>query len=125
MIKNLLLVGFGGGVGSMLRYLCQKWISESYQNTFPLGTFLVNISGCFLIGVLYALGERSNLLSPQLRFLLITGLCGGYTTFSTFAFENFSLLRIGDMSNFLLNVIGSIVTGIIAVFIGSFLIKII
>lgn len=100
MIKNLLLVGLGGGVGSVLRYLCQKWINESYQNIFPLGTFLVNISGCFLIGVLYALGERSNVLSPQIRLLLITGLCGGYTTFSTFAFENFNLLRIADMSTF-------------------------
>jgi fluoride exporter len=125
MIKNLLLVGLGGGIGSILRYLCQKWISESYQNIFPLGTFLVNISGCFLIGVFYALGERSNLLSPQVRFLLITGLCGGYTTFSTFAFENFNLLRIGGMSTFFLYAIASLAVGIIAVFLGSFLIKII
>ena len=125
MIKNLLLVGLGGGVGSILRYLCQKWINESYQNIFPLGTFLVNISGCFLIGVLYALGERSNVLSPQIRLLLITGLCGGYTTFSTFAFENFNLLRIADMSTFFLYTLGSVIAGIIAVFIGSFLIKII
>ena len=124
MIKNLLLVGLGGGVGSILRFLCQKWINESYQNTFPLGTFLVNISGCFLIGIFYALGERSNILSPQVRFLLITGLCGGYTTFSTFAFENFSLLRIGDMSTLLLYSLGSLVAGVVAVFMGSFLIKI-
>jgi CrcB protein len=125
MMKNLLLVGLGGGIGSILRYLCQKWINESYQNIFPLGTFLVNISGCFLIGVFYALGERSNVLSPQIRFLLITGLCGGYTTFSTFAFENFSLLRIGDMSTFFLYAVASVVVGIIAVFMGSFLIKLI
>ena len=86
--------------------------------------FLVNISGWFLIGIFYALGERSNILSPQVRFLLITGLCGGYTTFSTFAFENFSLLRIGDMSTLLLYSLGSLVAGVVAVFMGSFLIKI-
>lgn len=125
MIKNLLLVGIGGGAGTILRYLCQKWFNESYQSTFPLGTFLVNISGCFLIGVFFALGEKANVLSPSVRLLLITGLCGGYTTFSTFAFENFASLRIGDMSTFFLYAAGSVIGGVIAVFIGSSLIKII
>jgi CrcB protein len=120
---NILLVGLGGGIGSILRYLCQKWINESYQHNFPLATFLVNLFGCFLIGVLYALGEKGNILSPQTRLLLITGLCGGFTTFSTFAYENVNLLRIGDYSYFLLYAVGSVVLGILAVYLGSLLIK--
>jgi CrcB protein len=116
---NILLVGVGGGVGSILRYLCQKWINEAYQHNFPLATFLVNIFGCLLIGILYGLGEKGNILSPQTRLLLITGLCGGFTTFSTFAFENMNLLRVGDNFYFLLYALGSVVLGIAAVYIGS------
>ena len=120
---NILLVGLGGSVGSILRYLCQKWINESYQHNFPLATFLVNVFGCLLIGMLYALGEKGNILSPQTRLLLVTGFCGGFTTFSTFAFENMNLLRIGDNFYFLLYAVGSVVLGLAAVYIGSLLIK--
>jgi CrcB protein len=123
MGSNILIVGLGGGVGSILRYLCQKWINESYQHNFPLATFLVNVFGCLLIGIFYALGEKGNILSPQTRLLLITGLCGGFTTFSTFAFENMNLLRTGDNFYFFLYGVGSIVLGIAAVYIGSFIIK--
>lgn len=123
MGTNILIVGMGGGVGSILRYLCQKWINEAYQHNFPLATFLVNIFGCLLIGVFYALGEKGNILSPQTRLLLVTGFCGGFTTFSTFAFENMNLLRTGDSFYFLLYAIGSVVLGIAAVYLGSFIIK--
>lgn len=124
MGNNILLVGLGGGAGSILRYLCQKWINESYQHDFPLATFLINVFGCFLIGILYALAEKGNILSAHTRLLLITGFCGGFTTFSTFAFENMNLLRTGDSFYFLLYAIGSVVMGIAAVYIGSFIIKI-
>jgi CrcB protein len=124
MGTNILLVGLGGGIGTILRFLCQKWVNESYQHNFPVATFLVNVFGCFLIGILYALGEKGNVLSPQTRLLLVTGFCGGFTTFSTFAFENMNLLRIGDNFYFLLYAIGSVVLGIAAVYIGSLLIKI-
>ena len=120
---NILLVGLGGSAGSILRYLCQKWVNESYQHNFPLATFLVNVFGCLLIGILYALGEKGNILSPQARLLLITGFCGGFTTFSTFAFENMNLLRIGDNFYFALYAVGSVVLGIVAVYVGSLLIK--
>lgn len=123
MGTNILIVGLGGGAGSILRYLCQKWINESYQHNFPLATFLVNVFGCLLIGIFYALGEKGNILSPQTRLLLITGLCGGFTTFSTFAFENMNLLRTGDNFYFFLYAIGSVVLGIAAVYVGSFIIK--
>jgi CrcB protein len=124
MIKNLLLVGLGGCAGSIFRYLCQKWVNESYSHSFPLATFLINLLGCFLIGLFYALGEKSNVFTPQVRLLLITGLCGGFTTFSTYAFENLMLLRTGDVVYFFLYALGSVALGLIAVYLGSLFIKI-
>jgi len=116
MIKNILLIGVGGGVGSIARYLCQKWFAENVQHPFPWGTFFVNGVGCFLIGSIYAIAEKTTLVSPSARLLLITGLCGGFTTFSAFAFENMELLRTGDTIYFLLYAVGSVIIGIAAVF---------
>ncbi len=123
MIKNFLLVGLGGGVGSMARYLCQKWFNENYPHPFPWGTFTVNLVGCFLIGIIYSASEKTSVLSPHIRLLLITGFCGGFTTFSTFAFENMNLLRSGDSIYFLIYTIASIVLGIGGVFIGMAIMK--
>jgi CrcB protein len=123
MIKNLLLVGLGGGLGSIARYLCQKWFNESYPHPFPWGTFVVNLAGCFLIGIIYAVSERTFAWSPQTRLMLATGVCGGFTTFSTFAFENLALLRNGDLVYFILNITGSVVLGILAVMAGAALLK--
>jgi|ERR1051326_2309778 CrcB protein len=125
MIKNFLLVGLGGGVGSIARYLCQKWFNENYPHPFPWGTFAVNLVGCFLIGIIYAASEKTSVLSPHIRLLLITGFCGGFTTFSTFAFENMNLLRSGDTIYFLIYTVASVVIGIGAVFIGMAIMKLI
>jgi CrcB protein len=123
MIKNFLLVGLGGGIGSVARYLCQKWFSENYPHPFPWGTFVVNLIGCFLIGIIYAATEKSSTLTPQTRLLLITGFCGGFTTFSTFAFENMNLLRSGDLLYFSIYIVGSVVLGIAGVFAGVSVMK--
>jgi CrcB protein len=123
MMKNLFLVAIGGAIGSMARYLCQKWLNENYPHTFPWGTFMVNLLGCFLIGIIYETSEKSSVLTPQARLLLITGFCGGFTTFSTFAFENMNLLRSGDTIYFLLYTIASVVLGIAAVFAGMAVMK--
>lgn len=123
-MKNILLVGLGGGIGSIGRYLCQKWMSENSSHPFPWGTFIVNLAGCFLIGLIYALAEKTTMLSPQTRLFLMTGLCGGFTTFSAFAFENMTMLRSGDTLFFLLYAAGTLVLGIAAVFAGIALIKI-
>ena len=123
MIKNILLVGLGGGIGSIARYLCQRWFAINYPYSFPWGTFVVNLTGCFLIGAIYAVSEKSTLLSPQTRLFLATGFCGGFTTFSTFAFENMSLLRSSDTSYFFLYTIGSVVLGIMGVFGGVAIMK--
>jgi CrcB protein len=123
MIKNILLVSIGGAIGSVMRYLCQKWIYQLYPHPFPWGTFLVNIAGCFLIGIFFAASEKSTFISADWKLFLMTGLCGGFTTFSAFAFENMNLIRTGDITNALLYAISSVVVGILAVFGGVALIK--
>ena len=125
MLKNILLVGFGGGIGSIACYLCQKYLYEWYPNPFPLGTFLVNILGCFLIGLVYGLSEKGNLLTPEWRMLLTTGFCGGYTTFSTFAFDNVNLLKNNDFLYFGLYTGGSVILGISFTFFGMAIFKLI
>ena len=124
MIRNILIVGIGGGIGSIARYLCQKFFIETYPQTFPLGTFLVNIFGCFLIGLFYALSEKGNVLTPEWRLFLATGLCGGFTTFSAFAYENVILLKTDHILIFGLYAAGSVALGILATFCGMALLKI-
>ncbi len=118
------MVGLGGSLGSMLRYLCQRWVYQFYPHPFPWGTFLVNIAGCFLIGVFYSISEKSNLLTLEWRLLLTAGFCGGFTTFSAFAFENLTLLRSGDIIYFILYTLASVILGIAAVIAGTAFIKI-
>src|SRR5215813_7165467 len=125
MFKNIALVGFAGGIGSIARFLAQKYLYAWYPHAFPLGTFLVNLSGSFLIGVFYGLSERGNLLTPEWRLLLTTGFCGGFTTFSTFSYENVTLLRNGDFLYFGLYALGSLVLGILCTFGGMTLLKLI
>ena len=123
MFKNILLVGFGGAIGSIARYLSQKTIYEWHPHPFPFGTFLVNVFGCFLIGAFYGLSERGNVLTPDWRLLLTTGFCGGFTTFSAFAYENVNLLKAGDFLYFGLYTAGSVVLGILCTFGGMALLK--
>ncbi|HLY68230.1 MAG TPA: fluoride efflux transporter CrcB, partial [Puia sp.] len=111
IFKNIFIVGIGGGIGSIVRFLCQKYISAWYPHPFPFATFLVNILGCFLIGVFYALAEKGNILTPEWRLFLTTGICGGFTTFSSFAYENVGLLRTGDFLYFGLYAAGSVFLG--------------
>ena len=123
MIKTILIVGLGGGAGSILRYLCQKWVYHFYPHPLPWGTFAVNIAGCFLIGIFYSIGEKTSVLTPEWRLLLTTGFCGGFTTFSAFAFENMTLLKSGDISYFTLYIVLTVVLCIGAVLAGTTLIK--
>ncbi len=90
---------------------------------FPFGTFVVNITGCFLIGVFYAFAEKGNIGSSELRLLLMTGICGGYTTFSTFSLDNMILLKSGNYLYFFLYAIGSLVIGLLATYLGVLFFK--
>lgn len=113
MIRNILLVAIGGAAGSVCRYLVSKMVASS----FPWGSFTVNIVGSLLIGLLVGLVSKDN-LSPELKLLLITGFCGGFTTFSTFANESFTMLKAGDAILAALYIGISIIIGIIAVWLG-------
>jgi len=125
MLKNILLIGFGGGLGSMARFLCQKYLYDWCPHPFPFGTLFVNIFGCFLIGLFYGLSEKGNILSPEWRLFLTTGCCGGFTTFSAFAYENINLLKTGDFGYAALYMSISVIAGIMATYFGMILMKLI
>ena len=124
MIRTLLLVGTGGFLGSISRYLVSRFVQNSIPSSFPYGTFFVNIAGCLLIGIIYGLSERSSLLTPGWRLFLAGGFCGGFTTFSTFANENLALLRDGEFFYFFLYTGLSVFLGISATFLGVLITKI-
>jgi fluoride exporter len=125
MFKTLLLIGTGGFLGSISRFLASKFVQETIPSTFPFGTFFVNITGCFLIGLIYGLIERDSLFSQGWKLFLTVGFCGGFTTFSTFANENLALLRDGDLFHFFIYTGLSVFLGIGATFIGVLITKII
>ena len=114
-MKELLLIFIGGGTGSMLRYLIGRWLSSA---AFPWGTFAVNIIGCFLIGLFGSWIARHS-LSPDLRLLLVVGLCGGFTTFSTFSNEALTMMRSGQYASCFTYIIISVAAGLAATLIGK------
>ncbi len=95
-MKQLLLIALGGGTGSVLRYLVSLWMARCCPSPFPVGTFAVNMLGCFLMGLLLGLADRHAVFNEELRSLLIIGFCGGFTTFSTFSAENVNLFGSGS-----------------------------
>ncbi|WP_435623046.1 fluoride efflux transporter CrcB [Flagellimonas sp.] len=121
-MKQALLVFLGGGLGSMLRYLISKPLN-SLNDSFYLGTFTVNILGCLLIGMVMGLASKNQLFSQQGILFFATGICGGFTTFSAFAFEKHSFLKDGAFLPFLIYLASSIVIGILAVAIGAWLVR--
>jgi len=120
MLKNLLLVGLGGSIGSMLRYGSHLLLNT---RLFPWATFAVNILGSFIIGVVFAMSIREEPLPEGWKLFLATGICGGFTTFSAFSLENLGLMQSGKFGMALTYIILSIILGISATFLGYQLIK--
>lgn len=121
-MKIILAVGLGSFIGGICRYLVTLFIQNKFLTTFPFGTMFVNVLGCFLIGVIYALSDRGN-LSPLWRMFLATGMMGGFTTFSTFSNETVSMLRDAEYVPAFSYIAFSIIIGLAATIGGISLVK--
>jgi len=117
-MRNWLLIFIGGGLGSVLRYAVHRLMGGITLYSFPYSTFLVNIIGCFFIGFFVFYTDRFGDYSLQLRLFLVTGLCGGFTTFSAFSYENILLINDHKVFIFLTYAIGSVALGVIATYCG-------
>ncbi|HXU13118.1 MAG TPA: fluoride efflux transporter CrcB [Candidatus Binatia bacterium] len=119
MTKSI-LVGFGGFLGSIARYLAGGAVHRLAEGSaFPYGTLFVNVTGCLAIGFLAALSEARGVLSPEARVFLMVGVLGGYTTFSSFGYETLQLVRGGEMLAAAANVLIQVVVGLGAVWAGA------
>ncbi|MBW2961004.1 fluoride efflux transporter CrcB [Mesonia aestuariivivens] len=121
-MKQLALVFLGGGTGSIMRFLLGKWLNN-FSTGIPYGTFLANVLGSLLIGLILGYFAKSEHLSQETTLLLATGFCGGFTTFSTFAYESHMFLRSGDFITFAAYGLTSVIIGFAAVFLGMWLVK--
>ena len=123
-MTNLLWVGCGGFIGSICRYslngLIQRFLTQPW---LPYGTLVINILGCFLIGLLSGLSEMRQFLSPEFRLMVFIGLLGGFTTFSTFGYESYGLAKNGNFSATLFNIAIHVIFGLFAVWLGDYIAK--
>ena len=122
-MSNILIIALGGAIGAVARYAAALWIGQRWGRGFPLGTFIVNVSGSFLIGLLMTLLAEKLTVDPRWRLLLVVGFLGAYTTFSTFEYETGALLKDGEWVFAMLNVILSVVAGFIALKLGEAIAK--
>ena len=120
---NYLIIGAGGFLGAIARYFLGLWIGQKWGRSFPLGTFVINVSGSFFIGLIMALFTERFMVNPQWRLFLAVGFLGAYTTFSTFEYETGALLKDGEWLVALLNVVLSVIAGFAALKIGEVIAK--
>jgi len=122
-MKTILLIGSGGFVGSIARYLLQVFTHKVLHWTFPFGTLLVNLLGCFAIGLIYGAFGKASWLSEDWKLFLAIGICGGFTTFSSFSNENITLLQQGHYGQALLYIASSVIIGLSLTYLGIVLTK--
>jgi CrcB protein len=118
MIRQVLLVGLGGGLGSIARFLCQRWAAYIYPNAFPWGTMAVNVLGSLLIGVFWGMSFKSFASNENWKLFLMTGICGGFTTFSAFSLESINLLRENRSMLFFVYIACSVIICLLATYAG-------
>ena len=123
MIKMMLIAGLGGFVGTCGRFLVGKWCAGLFHGPFPMGTFLINIIGCFLIGLFLGFLEKNHVMTAEENVLLITGVCGGFTTFSTFATDRWLLGNKGDWPLAALYLAASVILGVLLVWGGRAIVR--
>jgi CrcB protein len=123
MIRLFLLAGLGGGLGSMARYYVQRWFANYHPTQFPWGTFAVNIAGCLLIGIFWGLSIKGFDQNENWKVFLMTGICGGFTTFSAFTMEGIGLIREQKMGLFIAYIGASVILGLLASFAGMKLVR--
>jgi len=124
-LARLFSIGFAGFVGTLLRYWLAGFIARRYSETFPYGTLMVNLIGCFVIGFLFYLFYDRALAGPTSRIAIFIGLIGGFTTFSSYGLQTFTLLREGEVFLALVNVAASNLLGVVLVWLGYSLAKVI
>lgn len=118
-LKSILLVALGGALGSVVRYKLSGWVfHHTVDWQFPAGTFVVNVAGCLIIGVLAGLAVKEDFFSAETRIFLFTGIMGGFTTFSAFGLETFYLLRRGELLVAGSNIVLSVIVGLIVLWLG-------
>ena len=125
MIARLALVGFGGMIGALMRYGAGGLVHRLYAGRFPLGTLLINTAGCLAIGFLFTMAEDRGVMSAYARLFVFVGVLGGFTTFSSFGYETFTLWRDGLAARALLNVAANMTLGLAAVWVGHVLARLI
>ena len=123
MFKTLFYIAIGGALGSILRYLTAVLVNKYWTNHFPMATFITNVLGCFLIGLIIGILEKNNLATSNLKWFLVTGFCGGYTTFSAFGMENVTLFQNNNTFLAFTYIGFSIIIGLFAVWLGLFVTK--
>jgi len=115
---RLLLIAAGGALGSVARYAFSTALLRLSGSLFPIGTFGVNLVGCFVFGMIAGATEQRVQLAPEVRVFLLVGVLGGFTTFSSYAFESFSLLRDGQFFAASVNIVGQVVAGLVGLWAG-------
>jgi len=120
-----MIVGFGGFIGTVARYLTSRYFQENIASVFPWSTLTINVIGSLLIGIFYGISEKGDFLSPDFRLFLTVGICGGFTTFSTFSNDAFILLRQDEWLRFAFYTSMSFFLGLLAVYFGRIIIKLI
>ncbi len=123
MIKNILLVGLGGGLGSIARYGCQRLFALNFLHPVPWATLMVNIVGCLLIGIFWGITFRSFEQTENWKLFLMTGLCGGFTTFSAFTLEGIGLMKEQKLFLFFGYIAASVIIGLFATWLGMRIVR--